>query len=184
MTETFTAGEEVTFTMEDARVKVEFGPFAGIYSDGAEATRYLVRFLTGRHAGRTGSAPAKYLIRGPKYAEGDAVQVGSLRTPATIAAGPFRTRAEVDFYVLKFASGHHETRSDTGLYPAPEPAQTFTLDGIQYDLTVNYEDREGDVWRFNGQSRNGQPLMVLIETGAVSRLGSVVTEYGPIHKRS
>jgi hypothetical protein len=187
MSETFTAGEEVTHAPSDNKVRVSFGPFQSTV--GGAKDRYLVEYLAGDQAGRHGVVTGAYLERGPKFTKGDRVLVGLLRTPATVAAGPFPNRDKVLFYVLEHASGTHETRAEVELEKAaPAAPSTFRLAGVTWDLEATYDDSDGDGWKFTGmRASDGTPLMDSREAGHGYQgytLTRVLNDFGPLRKRT
>ncbi|MFE4721959.1 phiSA1p31-related protein [Streptomyces sp. NPDC056728] len=184
MTETFTAGEEVNLTTQGRKVRVEFGPFTTSMCQAA----YVVKNLDGNQAGHSQSVPGSALERGPKFTVGDAVLVGTLRTPATVAAGPFRSSSNRTFYVLEYATATHETREESHLTKAQAaPRNVYRLAGVAYDLDARYVDNDGDVWSFNGLRRDGVPLMDSPDAGYGFRnytLSSVISSFGPLKERA
>jgi hypothetical protein len=188
MSETFTAGEEVTHTPSDNKVRVSFGPFQSTV--GGAKDRYLVEHLTGVYTGRHAVVTGAYLERGPKFAKGDRVLVGLMGTPATVAAGPFQNYDEIPFYVLEHASGAHETRVESNLTkagPATPTARTYRLAGVSWDLEATYDDHDGDGWTFTGKYLNGVPTLDSREAGSGYRdytLTRVLNDFGPLRKRT
>ncbi|MFB7671314.1 phiSA1p31-related protein [Kitasatospora purpeofusca] len=67
---------------------------------------------------------------------------------------------------------------------ADEPASTFTHDGVTYDLTASYRDRDNDLWSFTGSTNAyGRPLVSMFADRSGGRsIGSVVEAYGPLTK--
>lgn len=58
-------------------------------------------------------------------------------------------------------------------------SSTFTWEGITYDLSVDYMDRDRDTWTFVGVLPCGMPL-VYGPTKDRETLGHVVSEWGPL----
>ncbi|MFE4697248.1 phiSA1p31-related protein [Streptomyces sp. NPDC056738] len=62
-------------------------------------------------------------------------------------------------------------------------AHTATVDGITYDLSKTWEDRDGDSWTYSGDDTpDGMPLMVIdgIEENPYP-LDRLIAQYGPLH---
>jgi hypothetical protein len=189
MSETFTAGEELTMTTTGQKVRVEFGPYTTTAM--RQRDTYLVTILGGNSAGTSVQAAGSHLERGPKFTKGDRVLVGLLSTPATVAAGPFPDRDKLPFYVVKHASGSHETRMESNLTKAlPEvpTTRTYRLAGVTWDLGATYDDHDGDGWTFTGMhASDGTPLMDSREAGSGYRdytLTRVLNDFGPLRKRT
>ncbi|MEV4971994.1 phiSA1p31-related protein [Streptomyces scopuliridis] len=71
------------------------------------------------------------------------------------------------------------------LTPVDEPADTFEHNGIAYDLSMKYRDREGDVWRFarvDGVVRGDWGLHLRSISAEDSTLSYAVDHYGPLTK--
>jgi hypothetical protein len=183
MSETFTAGEEVTLTTQGRKVRVEFGPFTTAMCQAA----YVVKFLDGSGEGHSQSVPGSALERGPKFTTGDAVKVLPLDTPGTIAAGPFQGANLVTYYVVAYPTGTHRWVSESTLTKA-EPSNTYSVRGVTYDLTATYNDNDGDAWTFTGmRGSDGVPLMDSPEAGYGYRnysLSLVLSSFGPLRKRT
>lgn len=178
MSETFTAGEEVTLTTQGRKVRVEFGPFTTAMCQAA----YVVKFLDGNGEGHSQSVPGSALERGPKFTTGDAVKVLPLDTPGTIAAGPFQGANLVTYYVVAYPTGTHRWVSESALTKVAS-SSTYTLNGVTYDLTAIYNDRDGDRWTFNGRREGGVPLMDAPQAGygyLDYPLTRVVNSFGPL----
>lgn len=185
MSETFTAGEEVTLTRTGERVRIAFGPFQSVSGGNG---RYLVEFLAGDAAGHHGTVADVALERGPKFTTGDAVLVGALETPATVAAGPFKSHSDVTpFYVVEYESGSHQTRQEPYL-KKDAASNTFHVGDVTYDLAATYNDNDGDGWTFTGmRGSDGTPLMDSPEAGSGYRnysLTLVLSSFGPLRKRT
>jgi hypothetical protein len=65
-----------------------------------------------------------------------------------------------------------------------EPADTYEYDGVTYNISAKYRDRDGDVWRF--ERRPNGDVRGTWRTGEVgdwhSKLEDVATECGPLTK--
>lgn len=184
VTETFTVGEEAILAVYNRRVRVEFGPYRRAFSSAPDT--YLVKYLEGPHTDSCIHVSARRLLREPKFAVGDKVTVLPLDTPATVAGGPFVNADDKTRYVVKHETGSHLWVSEDTLTKVPEP-QTFTLNGVSWDLKATYVDRDGDAWVFSGEHNDaGVPLMDSPEAGLVYRnfsLPLVLTDYGPLTVR-
>jgi hypothetical protein len=186
MTATFTVGEEVRVTTQGHNARVEFGPYTPVA--GSRSDVYLVTMTTGPEKGNAVSALSSAMRALPKFTRGDTVQVGLLRTPATVAAGPFQDRDRKVFYVLEHVNGTHETRPESNLEKV-EAAQTryYALAGTRWDLEAKYIDTDGDVWSFNGKRVDGVPLLDSPDAGYGYRdysLTRVISSFGPLVKRT
>lgn len=184
MTETFTAGEEVTLTPQDQKVRVEFGPFTTVV---CQADMYLVTMLDGNHAGAGTQVRGSHLKRGPKFTAGDAVKVLPLDTPGTIAAGPFLAPNDIVNYVVAYPTGTHRWVAESAL-TKDTASNTFRMGDVTYDLAATYNDNDGDGWTFTGmRGPDGVPLMDSPEAGYGYRnysLTLVLASFGPLRKRT
>lgn len=73
--------------------------------------------------------------------------------------------------------------SMTAVEKVTEPAaNTYTHDGMTYDLDAQYRDKDGDVWFFDGQThRDGSPVIACDGCGFDS-IDEAVCYYGPLTK--
>jgi hypothetical protein len=184
MSETFTAGEEVTLTPHGRKVRVEFGPFT---TPMCQTDMYLVTMLDGNHAGAGTQVRGSHLERGPKFTAGDAVKVPPLDTPGKIAAGPFLGTNDVNNYVVAYPTGTHRWVSESAL-TKDTASDTYSVRGVTYDLAATYDDNDGDAWTFTGmRGSDGVPLMDSPEAGYGYRnysLTLVLSSFGPLRKRT
>ncbi|WP_328742940.1 phiSA1p31-related protein [Streptomyces caniferus] len=61
-------------------------------------------------------------------------------------------------------------------------ADTFTHDGVTYELGADYRDNEGDVWKFTGKTaEDGTPEFVCHASGYTT-VADAVYSYGPLTK--
>jgi hypothetical protein len=183
---TFTAGEEVRVTTQGENARVEFGPYTPVA--GSRSDTYLVTMTTGPEKGNALTALSSVLRSLPKFTRGDTVQVGLLRTPATVAAGPFQDRDRNVFYVLEHTNGTHESRPESNLAKvAQAPTRYYALAGMRWDLEAEYIDTDGDVWKFNGKRVDGVPLLDSPDAGYGYRdmsLTRVISSFGPLTKHT
>lgn len=183
MTETFTAGDLATYAVTGRPVRVEFGPYRGRLT--GDEDMYLVTFLDGVNQGRSAGVRVSKLERKLKYAKDDKVLVLPLNTPGTVAAGPFDHASGEPHYVVQYPSGHTAwvMGSALELDTAP-PADTYTHNGVTYDLTAAYLDVDEERWEFTGTDSDGVPRMTLTDTDDpyyMNRsLPDVARSYGPL----
>ncbi|MFF9525395.1 phiSA1p31-related protein [Streptomyces achromogenes] len=66
--------------------------------------------------------------------------------------------------------------------PVDEPAaDTYEYDGVTYDLSARYRDKDGDVWSFTGKRRASVPTVTM--TGDVDNWNTIeliARNYGPL----
>jgi hypothetical protein len=176
----FKVGDEVTLsTRAGSRAVVEYGPY------GPNGDIYLVKLLEGDEQGEVFGALARVMST-PVFREGDRV-AGFGGTEYSILAGPFT--AHDTWYVVEDASGKHHPHGDSSLTlvsRAPQdPPDTYTHDGVTYDLAAKYRDNCGDQWVFTGeQHADGSPVVYDNGGSSYDRLSEAVSTYGPLTKIS
>jgi hypothetical protein len=87
-------------------------------------------------------------------------------------------------YLVKFGDGDHG-EEDGQWYCAEVKRVTdedvYEYDGVVYDLSAKYRDRDGDVWQFNRKRRGGVPNMYIDDEGNDwDTIESVYRSYGPL----
>ncbi|MEV6684423.1 phiSA1p31-related protein [Streptomyces sp. NPDC051130] len=177
----FKVGDEVTLsTRAGSRAVVEYGPY------GTNGDVYLVKLLEGEDTPDVFSALAHIMKAAPVvFAPGDRV-AGFGGTEFSIVAGPFT--AHDTWYVVEDASGKHHPYGDSSITlvsRAPQdPSDTYAHDGVTYDLTAKYRDKDGDIWEFSSGSRadDGSPSGVMNDGEVRESLARVVLDYRPLTK--
>jgi hypothetical protein len=176
--QTFKVGDKVTHNIR-GKAEVTYGP----YTDTFGRTYNVIRLESGREM----SVPADVLTALPDFAVGDKAKMDGEREPVEILAGPYTNRY-ITWYTVKAEIGETTAAEDnlTAL-PAPEPADrdTFEYDGVVYDLTAEYTDRDGDVWRFarvSGEIRGDWGHhRESVDSDSYS-ISSAVRQWGPLRK--
>jgi hypothetical protein len=170
VTETFKVGQVVehrTF----GRGEIAYGPFD--HHNGPN--NYLMKQSGGRHV----LVMAEGQTAGPAFVVGDEVEytIGpAIR--GKIVAGPFKSEYhDTAIYVVEKANGTHMTPTENALCKVGRA--TFEYDGVVYDLTAGYRDRDGDVWRFTTPDADNPRMTcdALIEDRA---LPHVERAWGPL----
>ncbi len=87
-------------------------------------------------------------------------------------------------YIVRLSSDNDDTVHVAELERVDEPATvTFTHNGVVYDLTAKYRDRDHDHWEFTkGRDSDGIPVMHIFTGGYGfdESLSKVVEDYGPL----
>jgi hypothetical protein len=152
----FTVGEEAEERAMGRKVTIVAGPFTGV----AGIDRYVVKLkAAGHHSWVAASALCK-VTRVPKPA------------PTRILETFPEVVRRLQENMAAASVGASFTRG-------------FLYNGRTYSLDGEYEDRQGDVWKFNGrQSPNGVPLMNcdLYPSFRDFTLSDVVSSYGPLSR--
>ncbi|MFD6363483.1 phiSA1p31-related protein [Streptomyces roseolus] len=67
---------------------------------------------------------------------------------------------------------------------APQPTNTYTVDGITYDLDAKYRDREDEVWEFTGRTaQNGEPYVTFMgNVDNIDTISEIEESWGPLTK--
>lgn len=193
----FAVGDTVALTTRaGALATVEYGPFD-------ETDTYVVRLVERpAEAGeaRTFTTTANVL----RPVDEEPIKVGD-RVRVVVADPEEYPEREADFvgrvgtvthlnenttlpYRVKFGVGHHGASNGAWWCQKVEriaepPADTYEHDGVTYDLSARYRDREGDVWSFTGKRRDGTPTVTL--TGDLDNWDTIVfveQRYGPLTK--
>lgn len=141
MTDTFKVGDRVDHDAFGPG-EVTYGPLAGAFA----STHYAVKFERCEEERQVRST---YLTALHAFAVGDTVtyEYGS---GGKLVAGPFRSEYHDEpIWVVEKANGTHLTPSQNALTKVE--ADTFTHDGVTYDLSAQYRDNDGDVWSFTGR---------------------------------
>ncbi|MFD4699800.1 phiSA1p31-related protein [Streptomyces niveus] len=187
----FTVGDKVRYAA--AVVTIKAGPFLSTVRDRAEF--WVVEFDSGQHATPLTSwltplpadEPVKVgdtvmvVVADPGIREGDFVGLVGTVT----ALDDYRGRVKVRF---GDGTGRHGDKAN-GHWWCEKVEKVDTSShvhkGIVYDLSAEYRDREGDVWRFEdiAGTVRGEIDGRKIDTTSLS-LAYAVREYGPLSKRT
>jgi hypothetical protein len=188
----FAVGDEALY--DGHRVKIEGGPVTGFTSGDVI---YLFTFLEGPHTGSGASRNVERLkaITAPEPIKvGDTVRV--LRDNAEFA----RVSAGDVFTVVELTGGRIAVdaplRTDGGnrwyfdpesLEKVDQSATTHVYNGITYDLTATYRDRDGDHWKLRRDPANSSRVQAqmppILESGwSGYDLATAVRTYGPLRK--
>jgi hypothetical protein len=184
----FAIGDKVTTTLYGAGTLVA-GPYAGRYSD----ARWVVEVMDGKHVFPASEALTKVVQPEPEPIKvGDRVRIirakwaeehhGAVGT-VTSTSGTWREgRGDKHPYVVRI--------DDTGgtLNVAElervEDESTVTHEGVTYDLSAQYRDRDGDVWRLKRIDDVVRARMGRDGDGPVTddsnTLATVVSHWGPL----
>ncbi|MEV8056542.1 hypothetical protein AB0P37_08445 [Streptomyces antimycoticus] len=141
MSETFTTGETVTIGAANTRYRVEVGPYQGP----GDMTFYVVSDPA-RTVFRTAYANAMERIT-PAFEVGGTVKI--LGETCTLLAGPFNNGVGSIWWAIRDSDGDELSsgQKDMTDYQPPAPApETFTYNGVAYEVGATYEDAEGDLW--------------------------------------
>ncbi|MFB7188432.1 phiSA1p31-related protein [Streptomyces sp. NPDC056230] len=151
----FTVGDKVTSTaaFSGAVAELVAGPFASNFgafwvAQGANGAHRSVRerTLTKAPAPATALVPVGTRVRIDRaaFAQQDHGRTGVVTSNTeTWRAGDDDSHP----YIVEFDGGDDSIHV-AELTLVDEPADTFTHNGIVYDFSAEYEDFEGDVWRF------------------------------------
>lgn len=193
MAETFQVGDTVRTNVAGVSVgTIAFGPFKAT-QDGPK--RYMVQAQDGTAHSLQAADIRPYAI----YTVGEEAEEGATGTTVTVEAGPFAGLGGADCYVIKRRNGVHSWVKSTMLRKRPtasepladwereilEGSRRVVYAGRTYSLDAEYADRQGDVWKFNGQTNAaGIPLLdcPLHPTLNDSPLTYVLTHYGPLSR--
>ncbi|MCI3271045.1 phiSA1p31-related protein [Streptomyces cylindrosporus] len=207
--ETFTIGDTVRTTLTSVpKGTIAFGPFKAT-QNGPE--RYMVQ----REDGTAHSVATTDIRPHVVFKVGEEAEEKAMGRTVEIVAGPFKGISDLDNYVIKYkASGAHGWIGTNALRKKPTATVTFDMagrlqesvrrmaddmdraarlfggssysyKGRTYSLDGEYEDRQGDVWKFNGKSTtDGTPLMDcnLCSPFRNVPLSDVLTSYGPLSR--
>ncbi|ADE43475.1 gp8 [Streptomyces phage phiSASD1] len=202
---TYSIGDSVS-VQEGFTGTIGFGPYRAA---NAGPDRYMVQ----KEDGTATSVLATDLTPHVTYAAGEEAEERVMGRKVTIVAGPFDALSGRDYYVVQFKSkGHHAWVRATALQkikPAPSmlaqsaintlmsnmktaqsifasPMQrSFLYKGRTYSLDAEYQDTQGDVWKFNGKrSSNGMPRVDCTLYPALHdvEFDYAVTQYGPFSR--
>jgi hypothetical protein len=83
-------------------------------------------------------------------------------------------------YLVSFPDGQDIYAAE--VTPVDESADTYTYEGITYDLSAKYRDKDGDVWEFTGEHHADGSPKVYFHGSGYDDLGDVVEAYGPLTK--
>ncbi|MGW3724853.1 phiSA1p31-related protein [Streptomyces sp. NPDC000851] len=188
----FNVGDAVE-TISGTKGRILYGPFTT-----GRGNTYLMERADG-----TAFTVASVNLRAlPAFAVGETATERAMGRAVEVVAGPFTGAANQDRYVIKRSNGVHSfvgvgtlekrpvARAQEALRRTMEDTDTafqggYLFKGRTYDLGAEYTDRQGDVWKFNGdRAGDGMPLMdaVHLETFKGYRLDDIVTSYGPLHR--
>ncbi|AKZ59191.1 hypothetical protein SAM23877_6146 [Streptomyces ambofaciens ATCC 23877] len=123
--------------------EVVFGPFE--HTMGSDF--YLMKQEhDGAHALTAGEA----LTQAAKFKVGNKAQGTYSGRVYTIVGGPYRGPAGRTWYATESTDGMVTNNDEDDLLTVtPEPAKDEAIvDGVTYDLTARYRDRDGDYWTF------------------------------------
>ncbi|MFF1417596.1 phiSA1p31-related protein [Streptomyces sp. NPDC058280] len=151
--------------------EILFGPFD--HAIGSET--YLMK----KEGGKAVLAAASFLEPAGKFKVGDAVS--DVHTKYTVKGGPFFGPVYEWYAITSAADGIDYQSNARGLTLVSPAGELHTVDGVTYDLTAEYRDRDGDTWRFaevNGVIRGEMYGVVVTERS--TGLSSVIREYGPL----
>ncbi|MFF1625598.1 phiSA1p31-related protein [Streptomyces sp. NPDC058272] len=183
----FAVGDKVTTSLYGAGTLVA-GPYAGRYGD----ERWAVELTGGKHVFPASEALTKVVSPEP-IKVGDRVRVtdddGGGRNRFNGLIGVVKAlRGEGCSlpYLVEFGDGrgYHGALNgqwNCGAVERVDDADTYTYNGVTYDLSAKYCDRDGDDWTFTRfgdrvtGAMNGTPADERFRT-----LGSVVDAYGPL----
>ncbi|MFE5828705.1 phiSA1p31-related protein [Streptomyces sp. NPDC056508] len=145
ITPKFAVGDKVTTGR--AEFTVEAGPFQG-YGEW-----YAVRQGDGKVVSSAGLGAFTKVEPAREIKVGDRVRILTTGARgASVVAGEIYTVRYVDPGEVQVDGSGHADRwyldpGDVELLTEP-PADTETVDGVVYDLSARYRDRDGDVWHF------------------------------------
>jgi hypothetical protein len=98
-----------------------------------------------------------------------------------------RLRVSADGCLPEFVStqGDEETSTlcnvCTGYHVRREHPGTYTYQGLAYDLSLRWKDREDDTWSYDSRERCGMPRLSLDKSRDMVRsLSRVIENYGPL----
>jgi hypothetical protein len=184
----FTVGDVVNLTTRPgAKATVEYGPF-----DGRDV--YVVKLIDepADDNPRTFTAMASVMKPLEPVKVGDRVRVvrdsDGYRSGYFVGlVGALKHIDEADAlpYLVEFGdgSGMHGDPESGRWYCAEvervEDENTYTYDGVAYDLTAKYRDKDGDVWEFGARRENGEPRVHCSASG-YDDLETVLDAYGPL----
>lgn len=144
----FAVGDKVTHP-DQGSGEVVFGPFVGAY----DPEVFLVAFGDGRTWMIT---PDRLTPNAPEPIKvGDRVRVTDDNRDGTKFGGRIGVVQRLNGgslpYYVRFGDGRGFHGADNGYWNcrAVERVEDgYEYDGVSYDLTAKYRDREGDIWRF------------------------------------
>ncbi|MEV4939600.1 phiSA1p31-related protein [Streptomyces zaomyceticus] len=187
----FAIGDTVTSTSSGCPGTSELvaGPFKSTFqdnmywvaerSDGKHATPYE-HTLT-KVAAREIKVGDRVRILRATFAEHCHGKVGTL----TATDGDWRAeRGDVHKFRVKLDNEGEPCVAEVELVDEA-PADTCTYDGVTYDLTARYRDKDHDHWKFTGEfATDGTPLMTIYTGGHdfTHTLTQAVADYGPLYK--
>jgi ribosomal protein L21E len=185
----FSVGDVVNLTTRPgAKATVEYGPFD-------DRDVYVVKLIDepADDNPRTFTALASVMKPLEPAKVGDRVRV--VRDSDGYRSGQFVGRVgvleRVDEYstdlpnLVRFGDGKGLHGDDNGRWwcaqveRVADDENTYTYDGITYDLTAKYRDKDGDVWEFGARRENGEPRVYCSASG-YDDLETVLDAYGPL----
>jgi hypothetical protein len=180
----FAVGDKAKMDGEREPVEILAGPYKN---------RYITWYTVKAEVGDTTAAednltalPAPSLVPvgtrvrvdRAKHAEDQHGKIGVV----TSNTEDFRTSVgDPHVYEVRVASG---TFYVAELTPVDEPTDwsTFEYEGVTYDVTARYRDRDNDVWEFTGERHADGSPKVYFHGSGYDDLGDVVEAYGPLTK--
>jgi hypothetical protein len=181
----FAVGDKVTTALYGSGTLVA-GPYEGRYCDG----RWVVELTNGKHVFPASEALTKVVEQPIKV--GDRVRVTDDGGGAHRFTGRVGTvkKLHPESYALRYlvefgdGQGHHgdlNGRWNCKAVERVEAENTHTYNGVTYDLSAKYKDRDGDVWQF---ARFGDEVRGTYTNRPVEEhdetLSGVVRSYGPL----
>lgn len=189
----FAVGDEVTYAYGSVGGKLVAGPFTSEYHDDPI---WVVEKPNGTHMTPTQSSLTK--VEAPAVKIGDRVRIvkdsPGLRSGEYVGFVGVLERFDEGSelaYLVRFGdgSGFHGDKDNGRWWCASvEPVtdeDTYEYDGVIYDLTAKYRDRDGDVWKFNSATRGEDDTPAGSMNGYAGddysyTLGYAAKNYGPL----
>lgn len=176
----FAIGDTVTYTYGTGG-KIVAGPFQSEYHDDPI---WVVEKPNGTHMTPTETSLRKVA---PGIKVGDRARIMAA-TYAEETRGKVGTVEEVDSrerfdgidhpYLVRLAPHFPIYASEVELV---EDANTYTHDGVTYDLTASYRDQGGCVWSFTGKRIGGVPTVTCSgRTDNPDTIASIADDFGPL----
>ncbi|WP_406161037.1 phiSA1p31-related protein [Streptomyces canus] len=166
MTQTFKVGDKVVNDMFGTG-EIVYGPY-----DIPGGSGYFFKGEDGLHR----TVTDVYLKPAAKFKVGDKVTEYGINY--TIHAGPFF--GDTEWYAVEDARGR-VLYASPGNFAIVEPANTYTHDGVTYDLAAKYRDAGGDVWSFTGRRLHGVPTVTMSGIlGNTDTVEDIADDYGPL----
>ncbi|GAA0641403.1 hypothetical protein GCM10009548_02000 [Streptomyces malaysiensis subsp. malaysiensis] len=179
MSETFKADDVVTVGGDPRRNVVVSGPYTGVYD-----TFYVVRRWHGTvHSTALASQLERFI---PAFEVGGTAEYHGMRV--TLLAGPFVNEYRETWWVVQDDDRDQEKmhQNDMSNYqpPATPAPETFTHDGVTYEVGATYEDVQGDRVMLTKIPTHVNELGVLtyVANGTISgySLSKYVRSFGPL----